>query len=464
LAEDVAYLYDIETDPNESTNLFDDSSYSDIAEEFETLKAYWADKVVDATIPDNSNAAEYYEKRGGIGAYTTSDYTPLVVDQIYDYSDAPNLVFVLVDDWGWNDIGYRSTYLSWTTPTIDRLAEEGVKLSRHFSHELCVPTRGALLTGRYSIRLGLLDQDTQQTSVLPLAETTIAQELKSAGYRTYMVGKWDVGYAATQYYPTYRGFDSFYGFFTGQTDYWTKTTTGASEICGESTNDDGDHYLDLQTDAEIVTDDDEISSDYHNAYLFQAKAESFIKDWYDNYSDQPFFLYYAAQLIHTPFEAPERFLERCGSVSEYDDYSESTLQKHCALNVMLDEVVANLTCTLEKYGMSDNTILVIASDNGGQSIGDYGIVGNNYPLRGAKGSYWRGGVSTTALIHSKLLPDDAQGTTYEGNVHITGKTEMNSCFVQRLNIINVTSCLSRWLIMLFLDSVRLAAYLPGSRY
>jgi hypothetical protein len=412
-------LFNIDDDPDEGTNLFYDDSYTDVIDYFKERMDYWADNIQSPEIPDWSDADSTFKELGGIGAWLTSDYEPIDIPQLYNYKYAPHIVFVLVDDWGWNDIGWKSTYLSWTTPTIDKLAEEGVRLTNHYSHELCVPTRGALLTGRFSIRLGLWNQDNQQDSVLPLNETTIAQELKSAGYRTYMVGKWDLGYAATQYYPTSRGFGDFYGFYTSAIDYYTKKAFTSSAILAD---DDDGTYLDLHTGDLLVKDERELSSDYHSAALLEEKAEEAIQDWYENYSNQPFFLYYALQLIHGPYQAPERFMQRCGAVDMDDDYEDITLVTHCAMNVMLDEVIANLTCTLQQFDAYENTIFILASDNGGQEDATVGLSGNNYPLRGAKGSYWRGGVSTTAFIHSRLLPESAWGTEYSGNVHITGTT------------------------------------------
>eukprot|EP00595_Chromulina_sp_UTEXLB2642_P002971 CAMPEP_0196767722 /NCGR_PEP_ID=MMETSP1095-20130614/41897_1 /TAXON_ID=96789 ORGANISM="Chromulina nebulosa, Strain UTEXLB2642" /NCGR_SAMPLE_ID=MMETSP1095 /ASSEMBLY_ACC=CAM_ASM_000446 /LENGTH=272 /DNA_ID=CAMNT_0042136311 /DNA_START=638 /DNA_END=1456 /DNA_ORIENTATION=+ len=99
----------------------------------------------------------------------------------------------------------------------------------------------------------------------------------------------------------------------------------------------------------------------------------------------------------------------------WSDYLSDVMGNYCALNVMLDEAITNLTCTLESYGMADNTVLVIVSDNGGEVT----VPGNNYPFRGAKGSYTRGGVSVNGLIHSKYIPDSMKGQSYEGQVHVT---------------------------------------------
>ena len=185
-------------------------------------------------------------------------------------------------------------------------------------------------------------------------------------------------------------------------DYWTKEYDG---------------YLDLHQNDKLVTAKDETSEDVHSAYLFQQKAEDAIWDWHDNYNNQPFFLYYATQIIHGTLEAPDVFMERAElPVGIEDKLTGFNMKKYVALNLMLDEIIANITCTLEAAGMADNTILILASDNGGQDI----IPGNTHPLRGQKGSFFRGGVSVPAFIHSKMLPSSARGSVYEGNVHVTG--------------------------------------------
>ena len=120
-------------------------------------------------------------------------------------------MFVLVDDWGFNDVGFRSSYLSWTTPTFDSLASEGVLLTNYYTNEICAPSRASFLTGRYVLRLGVYDNNSE----LPSSEVTIAQELKSAGYATYMVGKWHEGIARKEFWPANRGFDRFYGYLNG---------------------------------------------------------------------------------------------------------------------------------------------------------------------------------------------------------------------------------------------------------
>ena len=86
---------------------------------------------------------------------------------------------MLVDDWGWNDVGYRSTYMDWTTPTVDRLAKEGIKMENYYTSYYCLPSRTALMTGRYPFRTGTWNNNYE--SELPVDESTIAEELQSEG-------------------------------------------------------------------------------------------------------------------------------------------------------------------------------------------------------------------------------------------------------------------------------------------
>eukprot|EP01035_Chromulina_nebulosa_P018932 gene18932-24739_t len=353
---------------------------------------YWSDYAIEA---DNSGTAdEDYTAFTGcncIKPWIDNDYS-LDIEQKFYPENPPHIVFLLADDFGWNDIGYQSTYQSWTTPTIDLLASEGIKLSNYFTHDSCVPSRGALMTGRFSIRLGFQEDDLFGAE-LKTTEVTLAQELKSAGYRTNHVGKWHLGYSSQARLPSYRGFDYTYGYYNGYIDYYTKSFGG---------------YLDLHENGEVVTETSEVSSDLHSAYLFQAKAEAVISNHAENYPDDPMFLYYALQLTHFPYEPPAIYKERCSS-------RDTTNRLFCGLTVMLDEVVANLTCALKLNDMSDNTVIIFASDNGGADE----IVGNSVPFRGHKFSQNRGGISAHAFIHSALIPDSSKGTVYDGLMHVT---------------------------------------------
>ena len=110
------------------------------------------------------------------------------VTQRYQNKAAPHIIFFLVDDWGYNDCGYQSSWLNWTTPNIDKLMHAGVRFTHYYTHELCGPSRAALLTGRYAARFGM-NGDTQDIVELPHSEFTLGQEMQSAGYRTNLIGK-----------------------------------------------------------------------------------------------------------------------------------------------------------------------------------------------------------------------------------------------------------------------------------
>jgi arylsulfatase A-like enzyme len=146
----------------------------------------------------------------------------------------PNIIFIMADDLGNADLGYRGSDIK--TPNIDKLAREGVRLESFHGMPVCTPSRAALMTGRYPMRYGL------QTLVifpnhiygLPTDERTLPQALKEAGYQTSMVGKWHLGHADKTFWPQNRGFDHFYGNLVGEVDYFTSSPPSTSEACAKT--------------------------------------------------------------------------------------------------------------------------------------------------------------------------------------------------------------------------------------
>lgn len=183
-------------------------------------------------------------------------------------------------------------------------------------------------------------------------------------------------------------------------------------------------YLDLHDGTILVDDPNELSTDLHAAFLFQTKVEQVIAGHASNYPDTPMFLYYALQLMHFPLTVPNRFKERC--VGAVDVYTEAEV--YCGMSLMLDEVIANLTCALRVNGMTDNTILVITSDNGGEQA----VAADSYPFRGHKYDYFRGGLSANGFISASstdIIPSAARGSFYNGQMHITGSYSRMSMYV-----------------------------------
>ncbi|MBX2872667.1 MAG: sulfatase-like hydrolase/transferase, partial [Saprospiraceae bacterium] len=134
----------------------------------------------------------------------------LLIAQEIAVDTLPNVVLIVIDDMGWNDVGYHGSEIR--TPAMDRLAKEGVELNRFYVHPACSPTRSALMTGKAAVRLGFVNPlGKNNVKGLPLSETIMPQYFKEKGYSTNLVGKWHLGRFKKEYWPYNRGFDHFYG-------------------------------------------------------------------------------------------------------------------------------------------------------------------------------------------------------------------------------------------------------------
>ena len=127
------YLFNLDDDPNEDTNLWDELEYTNLKKNCASRMAYWMDYLIDPQVPDTTDATAAYAAAGGYVPWleTPVEHNTLVVGKKYEVENPPNIVFILADDWGWNDAGWRSTYMKWTTPNIDRIASESVLLQNH---------------------------------------------------------------------------------------------------------------------------------------------------------------------------------------------------------------------------------------------------------------------------------------------------------------------------------------------
>ena len=132
---------------------------------------------------------------------------------------SPNIVIILADDLGWNDVSYHGSEIN--TPNIDKLISSGVELDRFYVQPTCSPTRAELMTGKSAMRLGITRPISKNQKLgLGLEEKILPQYLKELNYSTYLLGKWHLGSYIPDYFPTRRGFDYFYGYLTGGIGYW----------------------------------------------------------------------------------------------------------------------------------------------------------------------------------------------------------------------------------------------------
>jgi len=277
-------------------------------------------------------------------------------------SRKPNIVFILADDLGYSDLSYCGGWIQ--TPNIDKLAAAGTHLDQFYVQPLCSPTRASLMTGRYPMRYGLQAGVIRPWAQhgLPLEERTLAEALKAAGYATAICGKWHLGHLDHRYLPTARGFDHQYGHYNGAIDYFTHTRDGA---------------LDWNRD------DKPLREEGYSTDLIAAESVRLIEK--HDFS-QPLFLYIPFNAPHSPFRAPQSYLDLFKSIQE------PRKRAYAAMVTCMDNAIGQIVSALDKRGVINNTLIFFCSDNGGMNI-----VSNNRPLRGEKGLLYEGGIRVRAF-------------------------------------------------------------------
>uniref|UniRef100_A0A7N8Y695 Arylsulfatase I-like n=1 Tax=Mastacembelus armatus TaxID=205130 RepID=A0A7N8Y695_9TELE len=289
----------------------------------------------------------------------------------------PHIIFILTDDQGFNDIGYHNPTIR--TPTLDKLAAEGVRLENYYVQPICTPSRSQLITGRYQIHTGLQHSIIRpsQPSCLPSHVDTLPERLREAGYTTHMVGKWHLGFYRKACLPTRKGFDSFFGSLTGSVDYYSYGSCDGPGLCG----------YDLHDDEDVAWGQE----GKYSTMLFTQRARKILQS--HSPRDRPLFLLLSLQAVHTPLQPPKSY------IYPYHAMANVARRKFAAMVSTVDEAVRNITYALRKYGYYKNSVIIYSTDNGAQPF----TGGSNWPLRGRKGTYWEGGVRGVAFVHSPLL-------------------------------------------------------------
>lgn len=301
-------------------------------------------------------------------------------------SSQPHIIFILADDLGWDDVSFHGSKQI-PTPNIDGLANSGVILNNYYVSPICSPSRSAIMTGKYPIHTGMQHGVIMagQPFGLGLEEKLLPQYLKEIGYDTHAVGKWHLGFFKSDYTPTKRGFDSFFGYWLGAGDYWDHSE---SEPPGWG--------LDLRNNTEPVPTE----WGNYRTHLFTDQAVNVINS---HNSSKPLFLYLAHEAVHSalahqPLQAPQDLINKFKNTIH-----DENRRVFAAMATALDQSIGKVVDTLKARGMYDNSIIIFSTDNGGPADGVNRNTACNYPLRGTKYTLWEGGVRGTSFIHSPLL-------------------------------------------------------------
>jgi arylsulfatase A-like enzyme len=281
----------------------------------------------------------------------------------------PNIVLFLSDDMGYADIGCYGAK-EFATPNIDRLAREGVKLTDCYSNgPVCTPTRCGLMTGRYQQRYGkALEWALMPTDVntgLDAKHTTIARLLKDAGYKTGIFGKWHLG-RETQFNPLRHGFDEYFGLTGGNVDMYSK----------EDRFKNYDLYDGLEKAPKTLG---------YLTEMIAERAERFITA----NKSTPFFTYVPFNAVHWPFQGPGH-PETVRDLKTW--YNGTRGGEYKAMLESMDSAIGRVLGTLDRLGLTGNTLVIFTNDNGGERLSDNG------PFRHAKASLWEGGLRVPALL------------------------------------------------------------------
>jgi len=320
-------------------------------------------------------------------------------------SKQPNIIFILADDLGWNDVSWHNADMP--TYNMEQLAREGIILDQSYSQQVCTPSRAALLTGKYPFHIGRQKRALKplQPTGLQLNLTTIPQQLKRLGYNTHIVGKWHLGYCAWEYTPTRRGFDSFLGFYLGSENHF-------SHARDYKTNpEDPPEFYDFRENEDVAR------TDYQGVYsttIFRKRSKDIIADVaeeralnaYQNYD--PFFLYLSFQATHAPLQA------RAEMLAKIPQTGNPARDIYKAMVLDMDIAIADIVQTLKDTELYNDTIIVFTSDNGGAI--SHG--GSNFPLRGTKGTLFEGGTRSVTFVHGPNILSRAN-VVNTNLVHIT---------------------------------------------
>jgi len=313
----------------------------------------------------------------------------------------PNVIVMVADDLGWADVGFHGN-TEIDTPSLDRLASEGMELNRFYTTPICTPTRSSLMTGRDSMRLG-----TAYSVIMPWdnhgvspEEHFMPQSFLAAGYQTAMMGKWHLGHSLPGHHPNNRGFEYFVGHLHTEVGFYPPFSREGG--------------LDFQRNGVAITD-----AEGYETFMMADEVTGYIKG---RDKTKPFFIYMPFIAPHTPFDAPQALQDKYKDINTDLEPARSPgtdgtrlmskilLQPsarpmYAAVTDGMDQAIGQVLDTLDEEGLTDNTIVLFHSDNGGAS---YSVGGaDNVPLRGGKGDAYEGGIRVVSVMRwpEKIKPN-----------------------------------------------------------
>ena len=330
----------------------------------------------------------------------------------------PNILFLLVDDLGWADLGYTGSTF-YETPNIDKLAAEGTVFTDAYAAcPVCSPSRAAIMSGKSPARLNLTDyipgnrhwgphKDQMLAShpfklQLDLEEYTIAEAFKDAGYKTMFAGKWHAG-EEEKYYPQYQGFDI--------------------NIAGNKTGHPAGGYFSPYKNPQLEDGED-------GEYLTDRLTDEVIH-FIEQERQAPFFAYLSFYTVHLPLQGKPEKVDKYKKKLALTQFTETgfiqngktwfknhqNMPHYAAMVESMDENVGRILETLQKHGLDKNTIVVFTSDNGGMSTSNQtgNIPTTNFPLRAGKGYLYEGGIRVPLIIkHSEKFKGETCSTAVTG--------------------------------------------------
>tara|TARA_B100000519_G_scaffold183309_1_gene176799 strand:- start:1571 stop:3577 length:2007 start_codon:yes stop_codon:yes gene_type:complete len=294
------------------------------------------------------------------------------------FSTKPNIIFILADDLGWRDLScYGSDF--YETPNIDRLASQGLRFTDAYSAAtVCSPTRAAVLTGKSPARLRITDflsglefpyaalsPPDWQRQYLPHEEITLAEMLRSTGYETFYFGKWHLG--GEEHFPATQGFEH----TLAETQAgWPGTYFYPWPMVRNLKGEKGDYLTDRLTDEVIKSMERE--------------------------HERPFFTFLSYFTPHRPTEGKREYIRKYEKKLKPEHLQRNAV--NAAMIHSLDENVGRIMKTLKRLKLDDDTLLIFASDNGGNHYADTPQKTNNSPLRDGKGSAYEGAYRVPLII------------------------------------------------------------------